>query len=177
MSAPQDESNNVEEQEQPDPENNGDEQNPEPDEAPKEDENALPDWARNKLTKANNEAASYRTQLREAQAMLAKAKSPEEFEAAVAEFNERLAETELNAAKATAALKYNLPDTLVARLQGSTPEELEADAKALSELVQTAPKNERLRGGLNPAGNTEPEKYDPKKLASEVSKGYGLRWA
>ncbi len=46
-------------------------------------EDDLPDWARKELAKVRNEAAGYRTRLRDAETKLSGAKSPEEFEAAL----------------------------------------------------------------------------------------------
>ena len=46
-----------------------------------------------------------------------------------------------------AADKVKLPAALAARLQGNTPEELEADAKA---LLETLPKPEKPAPGINP---------------------------
>jgi len=46
-----------------------------------ENDDELPEWARTKLTKANSEAANYRTRLRETEAKLLEAKTPEEFAA------------------------------------------------------------------------------------------------
>lgn len=53
----------------------------------KPSEDSLPDWARESLSKARDEAYNYRTKYREAQEQLAKAKTPEEFQAVVDQLN------------------------------------------------------------------------------------------
>ncbi|MFB9573505.1 hypothetical protein [Streptomyces yanii] len=64
---------------------------------------------------------------------------------------------------ATVARKFDLPEELAGRLRGSTPKELEADAKALQAFVTpAAPLN--LGGGLTPSDEDDGE-MDPRKLA------------
>lgn len=132
-----------------------------------EDESKLPEWARTKLTKANGEAAKYRTELRAAQDALAKAKSPEDFAAATAALTEKIAGLEKSVMVEKVARKHKLPDALAARLVGATEAELEADAAELAKLVAPAapqpPKN--LKGGLDPSDKADPEN-DPRKLAA-----------
>jgi hypothetical protein len=126
-------------------------------------EDELPDWARKVLAKVRNEAAGYRTRLRDAETKLSEAKSPEEFETALAEMKARNAELEHTLVVASVARKYDLPEALAGRLRGSTTEELEADAKALQALV--SPKvPEGLGGGLDPSEDSD-EEMDPRKLA------------
>ena len=108
-----------------------------------EDDSKLPEWARNKLTKANAEAAKYRTELRAAEAALSSAKTPEEHEAALSELRNQVASLESATLRSEAARKHNLPDELVARLQGSNAAELEADAALLAALVVKAPSGSR----------------------------------
>lgn len=131
---------------------------------------ALPEWARKALTKANGEAANYRTRLREAEQRLSSAKTPEEFEAATQELAQKNAELERNLLTTKVATKYDLPDDLAERLRGNTPEELEADAKRLASLL--GPKEpERLSGGLSPDDGPA-EETDPRKLRQ---RGRGAR--
>lgn len=104
------------------------------------------DVLRKKLKEANSEAARYRTQLREAQEALAKAKTPEEFLAATTDLSNKIGALD----REVVALKYNLPEVLAKRLQGATREELEADAKELAKTVRVNPQRE-VSGGLNPA--------------------------
>ncbi|MGW3336202.1 hypothetical protein ACWDCL_01810 [Streptomyces sp. NPDC001009] len=126
-------------------------------------EDELPAWARKELAEARGQAASYRTRLRDAESRLGQAKTPEEFEAALAEVNAKNAELERSVLVGTVARKYDLPEALAVRLRGATPEELEADAKALQAFATpAAPPN--LGGGLNPSDEDEGE-MDPRKLA------------
>lgn len=132
-------------------------------EAKPEDE--LPEWARKKLTDANAEAANYRTKLREAEAKLSAAKSPEDFEAAKAELAGQVKELERKVVVANAARKFELPDELAELLKGESPEELEAHAKKLQKFA--APKDpESLGGGLNPGD--APVEFDPVKAVQEA---------
>ncbi|KUN08596.1 hypothetical protein AQI95_09590 [Streptomyces yokosukanensis] len=126
-------------------------------------ESDLPEWARKELTKVRGEAASYRTRLRDAESKLSEAKSPEEFEAALAEVKAKDAELERSVLVGSVARRFELPDDLASRLRGETPEELESDAKALQMLL--APKAPpSLGGGLNPSDEDDGE-MDPRKLA------------
>ncbi|MFI0985031.1 hypothetical protein [Streptomyces exfoliatus] len=126
-------------------------------------EEELPDWARKELAKVRGEAASYRTRLRDAETKLDQAKTPEEFESALAEVKAKNAELEQSLVVASVARKYDLPEALAGRLRGSTPEELAADAKALQALIApAAPPN--LGGGLTPSDEDDGE-MDPRKLA------------
>lgn len=131
---------------------------------PKEDE--LPEWARKELTKVRGEAAGYRTRLRDAEARLSEAKTPEEIEAAVKEFKDRNAELEHELLVVKIAQKHGLPEELAARLKGATPEELEKDAKALQKFIVPATP-ESLGGGLDPNDDDDGE-TDPRKLARKI---------
>ena len=130
-------------------------ESPESTEATELDE--LPEWARKKLTKANTEAASYRTRLREAEARLSEAKTPEELDAAVADIKAKNTELEHQLLVAQIAHRHELPDDLAARLKGATAEELEADAKSLAKYATGKPPAS-LAGGLDP---TDDDVFDP----------------
>jgi hypothetical protein len=123
----------------------------------------LPEWARKRLTKANAEAANYRTRLREAEARLDGAKTAEEYEQAVTDIKTRNAELEQQVARERIARKYGLPDDLAERLRGANVAELEADAKALQKYAAPA-EPVVLRGGLDPADDGDTE-TDPRALA------------
>ncbi|MEU7030055.1 hypothetical protein AB0A60_25660 [Streptomyces sp. NPDC046275] len=127
-------------------------------------EDELPDWARKELAKVRGEAAGYRTRLRDAETKLGEAKSPEEFEAALAEVKQKNAELEHSLVAASVARKYDLPEALAGRLRGATPEELEADAKALQAFVTPAAPPS-LGGGLTPSDDEDDGEMDPRKLA------------
>ncbi|WP_230396564.1 hypothetical protein [Streptomyces blattellae] len=126
-------------------------------------EDDLPDWARKELAKVRNEAAGYRTRLRDAETRLSGAKSPEEFEAALADVKAKNADLERSILVSTVARRFDLPEALAGRLHCKTPEEMEADAKALQALVtQGSPAT--LGGGFDPSGEDDGE-MDPRKLA------------
>ncbi|HEX8570228.1 MAG TPA: hypothetical protein VF699_09960 [Caulobacteraceae bacterium] len=137
-------------------------QTPDPDASGDGRDGELPEWARKRLTRANAEAANYRTRLREAEARLDGAQTPEQFEAAVADIKTRNAELEQQITRERVARKYHLPDDLAARLRGTTAQELEADAKALQKYAAPA-EPVVLSGGLNPADDSDA--FDPVKEA------------
>ncbi|MFE2104314.1 hypothetical protein ACFXAF_00310 [Kitasatospora sp. NPDC059463] len=126
-------------------------------------EDDLPDWVRRELSRTRAEAASYRTRLRDAEDRLTKAKSPEEFEAALAEVAAKNAELEHAVLAGSVARRFDLPEALAARLHGTTAEELEADAKALQALL-APPAPSSLGGGLDPSDQDDGE-MDPRRLA------------
>lgn len=137
-----------------------------PEEKPEDD---LPEWARKELTKVRNEAAGYRTRLRDAEDKLKDAKTPEQFESAVAEIKASNAALERSLLVTKVAAKYELPEGLAARLQGDDEAAIEADAKSLAALV-TTPKStpESLSGGLTPGESDE--EFDPVAAAHEAKK-------
>lgn len=129
-------------------------------------EDSLPEWARKKLTKANTEAANYRSRLRAVEKQLAEAQTPEQVEAAVAELKTANARLERDLLVEKVARQHKLPDDLAARLQGNTLEELTADAKALAKYAVTESGPDELRGGLDPSDNEGA--FDPVKAAREA---------
>lgn len=95
------------------------------------------------LKDANREAAARRVRLDELEAAEKERKESQmsELEKATARMKEL--EAELIAGKRREmqremASKYKLPDALATRLQGATPEEIEADAKALADSLPKA---------------------------------------
>lgn len=132
----------------------------------------LPEWARKRLTKANSEAANYRTQLRDVQAKLEGAKTPEEFAAATAELAEANTALEVSLAKERALRVHGLEETDLIFLTASKAEDIEAQAKALAARLPAVrePDPKELKGGLDPSDDdTEPN--DPRALAAK----YGRR--
>jgi hypothetical protein len=128
------------------------------------------DVLRKQVSDANREAAKYRTQLREAQDALSKAKTVEEFEAAVSEFNGKITALEVENLKFQVATSTELPAKAIKFLTGSTKEELEASAAELKELFgQPAPKGSIKpppNGGLNPSD--EPKRFSPADIRKEM---------
>jgi len=115
------------------------------------------------VTQLRNEAASWRTQLREAQEKAANAKTPEEFEAATKESAEKIAALEQQLVVRDIAAEFELPAELASVLKGSTPEELKAHAKVLQKFAPAA-SPASLGGGLDPSDEDDGE-MDPRKLA------------
>jgi hypothetical protein len=138
-----------------------------PEEKPDEKPALSAEQLQTELTKVRAEAANYRVRLREAETKLSEAKTPEDIEAAVAEFKTANAALERQLLVTKVAAKFELPEELAARLQGDDEAALEADAKSLAAFV--APKNpESLSGGLTPGESDED--FDPVKAAHEAKK-------
>jgi hypothetical protein len=139
-----------------------------PDDKPEEKESKdddLPEWARKELTSVRAEAANYRTKLREAEAKLSEAKTPEEVAAAISELREQNAKLERTVLVTTVATNHKLPSDLAELLKGETKEELEAHAKVLAKYAPAEKSEpESLGGGLDPSDDNDGE-MDPRKLA------------
>lgn len=132
----------------------------------------LPEWAQKQLTKARNEAGNYRTQLREAQEALTKAKSPEDF-ATIAD--------QLAAAQRQLIIRDNtegLPKEIVNAEWVNWPSDedgIKKTAESLRALVAQQASNEvpehggELSGGLNPKNSGVPIELDPAKLAQTAN--------
>lgn len=120
-----------------------------------------PNKAKSEIEKLRRENAAKRVKMKELQESLeqasALATTKEELEQAVNEYKSKVTELETSILRADVARRYNLPDALVERLQGDTAEELEADAKALASLVKTPSEPARLKGGLNPRQESDPD--------------------
>lgn len=129
------------------------------------DHDELPDWGRKQLKRARDEAAKYRTQLREAQSKLSEATSPDEFEAVKKE----LAQAQLELETERIASRHHLPDEIRQVLKGSTPEEIEAHAEILAKFVgggNAGVDPDDVRGGLHPS-DTDDGVTDPRTLAAK----------
>lgn len=128
---------------------------------PSEDD--LPEWARKELKKARGEAANYRTRLRDTEDLLSKAKTPEEYEAAVGELTESNRKLERAVLVSQVARKFELPDELADVLKGDDEAALVEHAKVLAKFAGST-EDPELGGGLDP-NNTDTEGLDPRKLA------------
>lgn len=168
----------------------GGEQQPPADKAPEtpaeeqEEEEGSQDAAylAKELERVRREAAAARVQNRELKEKLEQAKTPEEYQAAVADYEAKLAAAELTLARERVAAKYELPDWLAARLQGETPEDLETDAAALAEQFGAVKKKQdeeeeidpdALNGGLDPSKS--PDRFDPVALIQQERKSRNIR--
>lgn len=147
------------------------------------------DDLRKELEKARREAAGYRVRLREAEPFVTKAKELEEANKTEAQkladahksAEERATKAEARLARLDACLKAGLDPKFAGRLQGNTPEELEADAKEFASVVTvpasgTAPSpgrapRARLDSARPNAGDTETA--DPDAIAQKALKRNG----
>jgi hypothetical protein len=123
----------------------------------------LPEWARKEITQTRAEAANFRTRLRDAEAKLSAAKTPEEFETALNEVKAQNEELERSVAVERAARVHGLPDDLAEELKYLPLDKIEDRAKVLKKYV-TAPAPGTLSGGLTPDDGDDGE-MDPRKLA------------
>ncbi len=108
------------------------------------------------LKEANKEAAARRKRLEELEAEEAKRKEAamtetEKATKRAAELEAKLKAYERTEAQRKVAEKVGLPAALATRLQGETPEELEADAKT---LLETLPKPAKPAPGIIPTNPT-----------------------
>lgn len=125
----------------------------------------LPEWAQRELKGARDEAARYRTQLREVQESVKGLKTVEEFEAAMAAADEktRQVEAELDRVRVRQQVRDefpNLPGKAFEFVKDGTVEEMRAACEELASLVGAAGVAAglpRKGGGLAPAEETEGE--------------------
>jgi hypothetical protein len=125
---------------------------PEPESAKPEDLAAELEKARAALKSANKEAAERRKKLEayeqdEAKRKEAEMTELEKYQKRTAELEATLKVKEYAELRLAAAEKVGLPKAFVNRLQGETPDELEADAKAIMDAL---PKPEKPAPGINP---------------------------
>lgn len=133
---------------------------PEPDTGKEDD---LPDWVRDKLRKANNEAKNLRTRLKEQEPLVAAAQEAER--AKMSELDRANADL---AAMATALAqrdtqllqaRYQIPDDLIEFIGDGTFEEKEARAVKVGQMVHANPAErppserpvESLKPGASPS--------------------------
>lgn len=125
-----------------------------------QDPATLPQWARDSITRANSEAAEYRTKLNAAKA---------ERDTATAELTTKLTTRERELAMALTGLPKEVAGSVV----GSTYEELLASAQALAPLfvnqnARTPQVPASLNGGLTPDAPGGSTTFDPAALAEEA---------
>lgn len=154
-----------------------DEENSDGDSEKEEQEEEVPvDVLRANLTKANQEAARYRTRLREVEKALEGRKTAEEVEELVNNLKSERESAERALLIENVALKHSLPNELAELLRGETREELEKHATTLAKF---APKEEGeqvppgdLDGGLNPGSDGSDDDLDPRARYRKIK---GLR--
>lgn len=115
-------------------------------------------WLKNDLEATRREAAGRRVELRELQEKTKDAKTPEEYQAAVAEAARKGQELEVELARERVARKHSLDDELLEFLTGKNADEIEAQAVKLAALKPTAPITRMPpTGGVNPSQGTPPD--------------------
>ncbi|MPZ13766.1 MAG: hypothetical protein GEU73_04980 [Chloroflexi bacterium] len=140
--------------------------------------------AKEKIAKANSEAANLRKRLKEAEAAEGRLKEIEDAKKSDLEkaaektksLEDKATKAETDLLRLRVALRKGLTETQAKRLIGSTEEELEADADELLESFKPSSdggkggpnRRERLKGGGDPT--EEPVELDPKKLAGQISR-------
>jgi hypothetical protein len=78
-----------------------------------------------------------------------------------AELEVKVKQLETNQLKLSIAAKIGLPESLALRLQGETPADIEADAKA---ILETLPKKPAATGSpTNPGGGSQPVETDAER--------------
>lgn len=133
---------------------------------------ALPQKTQEEIKSLRAESASWRKKFRELEEKVSTLKTPEEMEAALAEYRTTIAQMEDEALRSKIARKHKLPEKWAKRLSGKTAEEYEADAKEIAaDLVRDADEDDERepRGGLDPRQGASSE-YDPAKLAAGVAR-------
>lgn len=131
----------------------------------------LPDWARKAITKANNDAAIRRKQLRDLEEKLTGAKTPEE----VAELTKELSDSNEALAHSLALEKakrvHKLTDEDDVFFKNAKPEDIEDIAKTLAnrKAPRREPDPDGLKGGLTP-GDGDDDPSDPGALAAKYGR-------
>lgn len=127
-----------------------------------------PEVAKAEIERLRREAGSYRTQKKELEQQLQGAKSQEDIDAAISEWQAKTAKLE----RENLVLQHGaaLPEALRKYVQGDTEAEIKASVAELAATIapaKTPPS--RVGGGLNP-GDEAPV-TDPAKLAAQVRQG------
>jgi chromosome segregation ATPase len=140
----------------------------------------LPEWAQNELSRARNDAASYRTKLRETETARDNFEKTLNDEATkVTALQTEVDDLKLNSAKFDVALeafdvKGDQVKAFADRLRGNTAEELKADAKTVLDTFGIAPGKNQNRHTDNSAGlgNDKPPTGES-AFAEAVAKSLG----
>lgn len=144
-------------------------------------QDVLPDWAREQITKANNQAAKYRTEKNEA-VEAAKAEVTADFQKRVSELEAQIEEREGELGSSRhevdrlkVAIQAGIDSSKVISfselLKGDSPEELVSHAEELKKLFTTDEQQKSSSKATDPSqgsGNTLPLNGDP--LLAAVSR-------
>lgn len=122
-----------------------------------------PKDAEAEIKRLRDESAGYRTQKNELKRQLEGAKSQEDIDAAIDEWQKKTAKLERE--NLILAHGKDLPENLRKYVIGDTEDEIKASIKDLTPEPRNAPPS-RVGGGLNPG--EEAKETDPGKLAARV---------
>lgn len=142
----------------------------------------LPEWAQNELSRARNDAASYRAKLRETETARDNfEKTLNEESAKIKNLQTEVDDLKLNSAKLDVALeafdvKGDQLKAFADRLRGNTPDELKADAKTVVDTFGIAPGKNNTRHTDSSAGlgNDKPPTGES-AFADAVAKSLGWK--
>lgn len=131
------------------------------------------------LKDANREAADRRKKLEayetaEKQRQEAEMSETDKLKRALEEREAELNRLQLDNLKRAIAQETGLPPALATRLQGSTEDELKADAKALLETIPKAAPNAPKLGATNPGGGASGGETEAQRRARIWSPGGGM---
>ena len=133
------------------------------------------------LKEANKEAAARRKKLEDFEKADEDKKRSEMSElekakADLAKYQSELEAVKLNDLKRTTAAKYGIPENLATRLVGATAEEIEADAKQLSETLPKAKEIKASPGVTNPGVDGNIIKT-PEQRGKDLLYSGNMNWA
>lgn len=122
-------------------------------------------WTKSAVESANREAAARRVALRELEDKTKDAKTPEEFTAAMSEFQTAQDKLTVDLERERAARKHKLDDDVLEFLTGTTAEQIEAQASKLSSLkkAETPPAQTVVITQPTPSGGVTPGDKAPKE--------------
>jgi len=121
-------------------------------------------WAKSAVESANREAASRRVALRDLEEKTKDAKTPEEFTAAMSEFQSAQDKLTVDLERERAARKHKLDDDVLEFLTGTTAEQIEAQAAKLAGLKPgAAPVQTVVVTQPEPTGGVTPGDKAPKE--------------
>lgn len=130
-------------------------------------------WTKGEVESARSEAAGRRVALREAEEKLKSAKSPEEFTAAMAEFQKKETDLTANLARERAARKHGLSDDVLEFLTGTDEAQIEKQAAKLAALKPTKePVVTKVITQTAPAGGSQPTADTTAPSGREAWKAY-----
>lgn len=151
--------------------------------APPEPEQDLPDWAKDKVSKANREAQNLRARLKELEPIAQAAREAEEAKKddlqraneRAAALEKQLADATLTAERNGLAAKYGIPETHYRYIVGASLEEREDAAAGVAEMLQARVQAGSTRPPTNrPVENLRPGASPPPPLPEDNS--YPAAW-